>query len=97
MRKKASVLLLVVFAVFLGIVISHPLSHGLHHNEDSGHECPICLWLHHIAVIFFFVVVFCVIFQVASFIAALPSIPLIKISLSANLSRAPPKLYFYAV
>lgn len=96
-RKKASVLLLVVFAVFLGIAISHPLSHGLHHDGDDGHDCPICLWLHNAVVVFFFAVVFCVIFQVVSFIAALPIIPLIKVLFSANISRAPPKLHFLPV
>ena len=46
MRKKASILSLVVFTIFLGIVIFHPLSHGLHHGGDDGHDCPICLWMH---------------------------------------------------
>ena len=46
MRKKLSILLLVVFAVFLGIAIFHPLTHGLHHDGDDGHDCPICLWVH---------------------------------------------------
>ena len=45
MRKPISFLLPVVFAVFLGIMTFHPLSHGLHHDEDGGHECPVCLWL----------------------------------------------------
>ncbi len=93
MRKKASLLLLVVFAVFLGIAIFHPLSHGLHHDGDDGHGCPICLWLHYAAVMFFLVVVFCVIFRIVSFIAVLPRTLLIKLSLSANISRAPPQFY----
>jgi len=46
MRKKASILLLAVFAVFLGIAIFHPLTHGSHHDGDDGHNCPICLWVH---------------------------------------------------
>ena len=46
MRKRISFLLLIVLAVFLGIVIFHPLSHGLHHDVDDGHDCPICLWVH---------------------------------------------------
>lgn len=96
-RKKAPVLLLVVFAIFLGIAIFHPLSHGLHHDGDDGHDCPICLWLHYAAVLFFFVVVFCVMFRVVSFIPALPSTPLIKILLSVNISRAPPEHCFSAI
>jgi len=97
MRKKASVLLLFVFAIFLGIVILHPLSHSLHHDDDDGHDCPICLWLHYAAVMFFLAVMFRVIFRVINFIAALPSIPLIKILLPANISRAPPELRFFAI
>jgi hypothetical protein len=90
MRKRVPFLLLVVFTVFLGIVIFHPLSHGLHHGGDDGHDCPICLWLHYAAEVSFFAVVFCVVFCVISFIPALPRIPLVKILLSANISRAPP-------
>jgi len=97
MRNKVSVLLLVVFAIFLGIVIFHPLTHGLHHDGDDGHDCPICLWLHYAAVLFFFAVIFCIMFRVVSFIPALPSIPLVKILLSTNISRAPPKFHFPAV
>ncbi len=92
MSKKASLLLLFVFAVFLGIAIFHPLSHGLHHHDD-GHECPICLWLHYVAVMYFPAVVFCVIFRIVNLIVALPRIPLIKFLLFANISRAPPRAY----
>ncbi len=93
MKKKTSLLLLAVFAIFLGIVILHPLSHSLHHHDD-GHECPICFWLHYVAVIFSLAVVFYVIFRVISFIAALPGISLIRILLSANISLAPPEFLF---
>jgi hypothetical protein len=93
MRKKASVLLLFVFAIFLGIVILHPLSHSLHHDDDDGHDCPICLWLHYVAVMYFLAVVFRVIFLIVSFITAFPCIPLTKLSFSSNISRAPPRAY----
>ena len=83
-------MLLAVFAIFLGIAIFHPLSHGLHHGGDDGHDCPICLWLHFAAEVSFFEVIFCVISSVISFILVLPRVPSIKISLSANISRAPP-------
>jgi len=46
MRKKASILSLVVFTIFLGIAVLHPLSHGLHHDGYDGHDCSICLWVH---------------------------------------------------
>jgi hypothetical protein len=93
MRKKASVLLLFVFAIFLGIAILHPLSHSLHHDDDDGHDCPICLWLHYVAVMYFPAVVFCVIFRIVNLIVALPRIPLVKLLLSVNISRAPPRAY----
>jgi hypothetical protein len=89
-KKNRAFLLLAVFAVFLGIVIFHPLSHSLHHDGDDGHDCPICLWLHYAAEGSFFAVVFYAIFSVISFIPALPRIPLVKILFSANISRAPP-------
>ncbi|MCK9614672.1 MAG: hypothetical protein M0R48_04105 [Candidatus Omnitrophica bacterium] len=90
MRKKISFLLLVVFAVFLGIVIFHPFVHSLHHDRNDAHECPICIWLYYAAFIFFFAAIFYVIFHVVSFIDILATIPLVKILLSANISRAPP-------
>ena len=97
MRRKISFLLLAVLAIFLGIVIFHPFSHGLHHDEDKGHECPVCLWLHYAAVIFIFAVVFYFIFQVISFVIVLPARPEYTALFSANVSRAPPKYSFYAV
>jgi len=45
--------LLAVFAVFLGIAIFHPLTHGSHHDGDDGHNCPICLWVHNNTVFVF--------------------------------------------
>jgi hypothetical protein len=45
-RRNHAFLLLVVFAIFLGIAIFHPLSHGSHYDGDDGHDCPICLWVH---------------------------------------------------
>lgn len=92
MRKKPSLLLLFVFAVFLGIAIFHPLSHGLHHDEDDGHECPICLWLHH-AVILFSAVVFCIFLRLVSHIFILPRTPVVKTLMSVGISRAPPQAY----
>ncbi len=89
-KRNHAFLLLAVFAIFLGIVISHPLSHGLHHDGDDGHDCPICLWLHFAAEASFSAVLFCVIFSVVSFISALPRIPSVKILPSVNISRAPP-------
>ncbi|MDD5553895.1 MAG: hypothetical protein PHE18_08525 [Candidatus Omnitrophica bacterium] len=97
MRKKAPVLLLVIFALFLGIAIFHPFSHGLHHEHDDGHDCPVCLWLHYAAVIFFFAVDFYVIFRVISYILVLPGISPASVSFSSDIPRAPPKHYFSAV
>ncbi len=90
MKKRISFLLLIVFAIFLGIVIFHPFSHGLYDHEKDGHECPICLWLYYASAIVFFVAMFYIIFHVISFINILVGIPLVKILLSANISRAPP-------
>jgi len=91
MRKKSSVLLLIVFAIFLGIAIFHPLSHGLRH--DDGHECHICLWLNHVVIALFFSPVLSVLFRVILRLFALPRIPLFKDILFVSISRAPPRFH----
>lgn len=93
MRKKASVLLLVVFAIFLGIAIFHPLSHGLHHDNDDGHECPICLWLNHVVIALFFSVIGSVLFRVILRLFVLPHTLLFKEIISVSIPRAPPQFY----
>jgi hypothetical protein len=94
MRNKASFLLLVVFAVFLGIVILHPLSHGLHHDGDDGHECPICLWLHNNTVFVSSVMSLLIFFAFFYFCClpffTLPAVP----RFATQFSRAPPFLVF---
>jgi hypothetical protein len=68
------------------------------HDGDDGHDCPICLWLHYAAaVVLFAAAVFRVIFRIVNLIVALPRNPLIKLSLPANISRAPPELLLSAV
>jgi len=93
MRKKSSILLLVVFAIFLGIAIFHPLSHGLHHDSDDGHECPICLWLNHAVIALFFLIIFSVLFHVILRLFMLLCVPLFKDAIFASIARAPPQFY----
>jgi uncharacterized membrane protein YvlD (DUF360 family) len=93
MRKKASVLLLVVFAIFLGIVIFHPLSHGVHHDNDDGHECSVCLWINHVVIALFFSIILSVLFRVILRLFVLPHTPLFEGIFSTSISRAPPQVY----
>jgi hypothetical protein len=90
MRKKASLLSLVVFAVFLGIVIFHPFSHGLHHDGDDGHDCPICLWVHNntvfISPMVSLLIFFMFLYFYRPFVTALP----VYSHFTTQSSRAPP-------
>jgi len=95
MRKKAPVLLLAVFAIFLGIAIFHPLSHSLHHDNDDGHECPICFWLNHVVITLFFSIISSILFRVILRLFMLPHTPLFEKIISASISRAPPQFYHY--
>jgi len=90
MRKKASILSLVVFTIFLGIVIFHPLSHGLHHDGDDGHDCPICLWVHNNTVFVAPIVSLSIFFMFLFFCRLLLFTPLICSYFSTQSSRAPP-------
>lgn len=93
MRKKAPVLLLVVFAVFLGIAVFHPLSHGLDHEGDDGHDCPVCLWLGYVVIALFFSTIFSVLFRVILRFSPLLQASLFKAIISSGISRAPPQSY----
>ncbi|MBN2452958.1 MAG: hypothetical protein JXB40_01680 [Candidatus Omnitrophica bacterium] len=94
-RKGASFLLLAVFIIFLGIAIFHPFSHEtIHHEDGGGHECPICLWLFYAAAISLFIVAFFVILQVINYIIFFQAPQVIKLSIPANISRAPPSLHY---
>lgn len=93
MRKRTSFLLLVVFVVFLGIVIFHPLSHDVHHDNDDGHECSVCLWINHVVIALFFSIILSVLFRVILCFFVLPCIPLFKKIIFSSISRAPPQVY----
>jgi len=92
MRNKSPVLLLAVFAVFLGIVILHPLTHGLHHDGDDGHDCQICLWVHNNTVFVFSAVSLLISFTFLCFCCSpLFTLP-VAFRFATQFSRAPPFL-----
>jgi hypothetical protein len=93
-KNKASFLLLLVFAVFLGIVIFHPLSHGMHHDEKDGHECTVCLWLNYVVIVVFFAISLSIFLRLISRFFAPLQILYAETSCSASISRAPPLFYF---
>jgi hypothetical protein len=95
-RKRTAFLMLLVYAVFLGIAVFHPISHSSHHYDD-GQECPICRWLHCAAFVAFFEDIFCAAFYVVSFIVVFPGVHPIAAPLLADISRAPPKSGFYTI
>ncbi|MDD5109318.1 MAG: hypothetical protein PHC29_07465 [Candidatus Omnitrophica bacterium] len=90
MRNRIAFLLLVVLAVFLGIVILHPLSHGLHHDGDDGHECSICLWLHNNTVFVFFGTSLLIFFTFICFCRLFSFTLPVYLHFATQFSRAPP-------
>ncbi len=92
MRKKKSLLLLVVFAIYLSIAVFHPLSHGLaqHKNGHVDHECSICLWLSTTAIVLFPLIILNAIQHIVSFFSGCSSTPRIKDFFYNRPSRAPP-------
>ncbi len=91
-RKKISLLLLVVFAIFLSIAVFHPLSHGLvqHKNGHADHECSICLWLNSTVIILLSAVIFDTALLIVNFIVSRIVTPRIKDFFYGWSSRAPP-------
>lgn len=92
MKKKKSLLLLIVFAIYLSIAVFHPLSYGLaqHKNGHAEHECSICLWLNATTIILLSPVIFDAVLHIVSFIASRSVTPRIKYFFYSLSSRAPP-------
>ena len=89
-KNKAFFLLLVVFSIFIGIVILHPFSHGLHHGGDDEHECPICLWLHSNTFFVSLIISLLIFFAFLCFCRLHLFIPSVCSSSITQSSRAPP-------
>jgi hypothetical protein len=93
MRKTASFVLLFVFAVFLGIALFHPFSHGSLCESDSTHECAVCLWLLYAVIDVFFAISLSFFLLLVTRFTALVKVIFIKASYPVCISRAPPQTY----
>jgi hypothetical protein len=98
MRNRISLFLLAAFFIFLGIAALHPFSHDLHHREDGGHECPICLWIYFAALASLSIVVLLIIaFLATGLIFITPGAMPGSVFVPTNIPRAPPKAIYFCI